>query len=121
MINNNLINDILDWHKQAFPYATLESQIAKLEEEIKEVDDSNNMQEFYKELSDCYIVAIALKRWSDYASVLAFSKIRELEKDVTWGIPDKSFEAMIVAKLEINKKRKWGLIDGVYRHINNED
>lgn len=116
-ISKELEKDILDWHCKTFPDATLESQLSKLFEEIGEVNQSNNMREFYLELSDCYIVAYALLRWSSEAHTLAMFSIKALEDNADWEIPQESFEKMIAEKLEINKKRKWKKINNVYHHI----
>lgn len=114
-INKELEKSILDWHIKTFD-TTLSEQIDKLKEEVDEVINSNNMREFYKELSDCYIVAIALQRWSSYAMELAYFRIKALEDSVDWELPQESFERMIAEKLEINKKRKWEKVNGCYRH-----
>jgi hypothetical protein len=116
-ISKELEKDILDWHKSVFNDATLESQIAKMEEEVDEVLNAENCQEFYKELSDCWIVAYALQRWSLSAFRFAVIGLDYLEKESNWEIPKESFERMIADKLEINKKRKWKKINNVYHHI----
>jgi len=116
-INKELEKDILNWHKNTFQDSTLESQFDKLKEEIQEVRNSENMRDFYSELSDCYIVAYAFQRWSDYAMEIALFRIKVLEDEYCWEIPQESFEKMIAEKLEINKKRKWKKINNVYHHV----
>ena len=116
-INKKLELSIIEWNANTFEDCTLASQIDKLQEEIEEVKNSESMSEFYKELSDCYIVACALKRWSLFAYELAIFRIQALENEYNWEIPQESFEKMIADKLEINKKRKWiKNKEGVYHH-----
>lgn len=116
-INKELEQEVIETHKQLFPNATLESQLAKLQEEIEEVENASNMQEFYREISDCYIVAFGLKEFSQYAYELALFRIKALEDTVDWEIPDESFENMIKDKMDINKSRTWEQTsDGYYKH-----
>jgi len=116
-INKELENSIIEWHIATFPDATLDSQIAKIEEEVDEVLNAENCQEFYKELSDCWIVALALQRWSLSAFRFAVIGLDYLEKERNWEIPQESFEKMVEEKLEINKKRIWKKINNVYHHV----
>jgi hypothetical protein len=102
-----IINDVTNWHKEAFPDAEKESQIKKLEEELNEYyekyDDS--------ELADVFICSIALWRrfkcQIGYAVFLYASSI----------IPGDKANRIVAEKMRINRLRKWRIVDGVYRHV----
>lgn len=104
-----LNSEIVEWHKKTFPDCTHESQLLKLDEELKEVAEcvlkSESSQE---ELADAYIVALVLAK--RYRSTIGgyFVGLYSAKKTVLWENVKK--------KMEINKRRKWHKVNGVYRH-----
>ena len=81
--------EVVDWHQETFPVATLKAITDKMEEELvetlDEVRNGTDKNALAAELSDVVIVACSL-----------------LER---LGI---DFESAIRNKLETNKKRTWG-------------
>ena len=95
---NNLIKDILDWHKDTFPNATEEAVSAKLLEEAHELwlelinhainQSTKSETEMLDEVADVFIVAT---RFVDMRSGGEVSILDIIEK-----------------KMERNKRRAWG-------------
>jgi len=81
-----------EWGKQTFPWQTIESIIAHLKREVKELSDDPGTEE----AADCFLLLLNL------AHRLGFDLKEEAE-----------------AKFRINRKRKWGKPDsqGVVEHI----
>lgn len=93
-------------HKKLFPNATLESQVWKLEEEIKEFDNAQSYGERLKERADIQIVCGGLYRW---CPVLADSI-----SDYFWW---NGVEQEVNRKWQINLKRKWEWNGKTYHHV----
>lgn len=117
-----LIEEIVSWHKKIFPEATEESQVLKLDEELKELKKASidgDMNQVKNESIDVVIVSSVLKdRYSNAIGDVVFSSIMDKISSVA------DFNEVVVAlenKLEINKKRKWTFENGVYRHIGEVD
>ncbi len=98
-----MFDEVVKWHKQAFPVCTKQSQVIKLEEEL---------EEFYKdgfsdkELADVLIVAIVLSiRFNSYIGKDILARYYTADKD-----------SLIKEKLEINKRRKWLVVNGTFHH-----
>ena len=117
-----LEQEIIQWHTATFPQATLESQILKWQEEFKELEQANNYRSYLLELCDCIIVATAFKRYGKAGEVLSRTfndcllSVLDNKKE-NWDFDKAILTRFVKTKLEINKTRKWELIDGVYRHI----
>ena len=56
--------ELLDWHRDKFPLASVDSQRKHLEQEIKEFEEADETH-VVEELADIYIVAVSLYRWDD--------------------------------------------------------
>lgn len=104
-----LNEEILEWHKTTFPLCTVESQLLKLDEELKEVIEcvlkSESSQE---ELADAYIVSLVLAK--RYKSTIGGYFVGLFSKEYT------ALWENVKKKMEINKMRKWKKVEGVYRH-----
>lgn len=103
---------IVKWHKETFPDATKESQLLKLEEEIREVLDARRKKDLsllYEELSDVYIVCVTLdKRYDSYIGKFFLFVLDELGIDVSRGVEE---------KMKVNCSRNWVKNEkGTYRH-----
>lgn len=107
-----LNKEIIQWHRETFPNCTFESQLVKLEEELSEVVKAHNlgnMQNAYEEMADVYIVALVLaKRYKSHIGIYFVEALKD--KDIPF------FVMRIKRKMEINKRRNWVEVDGVYRH-----
>lgn len=103
---------IVEWHKKTFPNETLTGMLLKLEEEVKEVYESQKNGEkehSYEEMVDVMIVSIVLAGRFD--SILG-KYFRTLNLD--YAVPN--LDERINKKMEINQKRIWIYKNGVYRH-----
>ena len=109
---NKLDCNIVSWHKRAFPNATLESQLLKLEEEVREVTEAQSrgdIDNVHKEMADVYIVSVVLDKRFD-------SVIGRYFLWLTNAYPIPRLKELVGYKMEINKSRNWVCKDGVYRH-----
>ena len=108
----SLNKDIVAWHKKTFPDCTIESQLLKLDEEIKEVVASRKegrIADTYEEIADVYIVSVVLaKRYKSAIGKYFVNLVKEY--------PVPNLPVRVEKKMEINKKRVWVKIRGVYRH-----
>lgn len=103
---------IVEWHKKTFPDCTYESQLAKLDEELKEVSEAQkkgNYEHSFDELADVYIVATVLKERFNSAIAKYF-----LAWEDGWQTP--SLFERVDRKMDLNSKRVWHKVNGVYRH-----
>ena len=107
-----LDKEIIEWHSQTFPDATMEGQLIKLEEELNEFLNSETKEEELKEAADIYIVLCGLKRWD--------SRIGNFVMYYGFSYEDDLYEA-IVEKMNKNKARVWAkTAEGTYHHTNKE-
>lgn len=107
-----LNSEIVEWHKKTFPDCTYESQLAKLDEELNEVSEAQkkgNYEHSFDELADVYIVATVLKERFNSAIAKYF-----LAWEDGWQTP--SLFERVDRKMEVNQKRTWQKVNGVYRH-----
>ena len=105
---------IVAWHKKTFPDCSYESQLAKLDEELKEfVEAQRNRQieHSYDELADVYIVSLTLAKRFD--STVGHYFLGLLEEH-----PAPELSKRVDRKMEVNQKRTWYKVNCVYRHIN---
>lgn len=101
-----IINDVVLWHKKTFPDATKETQIQKLEEELREY--------FVKyeesELADVIICSIAL--WRRFDCRVGYAVYRYANSII---LPSR-INDLVSEKMIINRQRKWKGVNGYYRH-----
>ena len=102
-----IINDVTNWHRETFPDADAESQIKKLEEELREYYDSYDDSE----LADVLICSIAL--WRRFKQNIG-QAVFVYAKSITSG---SKANRIVGEKMRINRLRKWQKINGIYRHI----
>ena len=103
---------IVDWHKKTFPDCTYESQLAKLDEELKEVVEAQRngeKEKSYDEVADVYIVSTVLKE--RFNSTIGKHFIGLLNE-----YPAPELSKRVDRKMDINAKRTWHKVNGVYRH-----
>jgi hypothetical protein len=102
-------------HEQLFPNATAESQLWKLEEEIREFDDAYGYEDEIKEAADVEIVCAGLYRWFP---LFVWHFLDGFEcMDYNWSL----VHAEVNRKWEVNKKRKWVWNGKTYHHEGNDD
>lgn len=103
---------IMEWHKETFPDATLEGQLSKFEDEVKEYVYSADA--CVEEIADMYIVACGIMRFDfrkgfdKLYEVFMYLGCTDIEPDVFLDIVDK--------KMEKNRARKWTKLNGKYQH-----
>ena len=102
-------------HEKLFPNASLESQIWKLEEEIKEFEDSYYIGEEINELADIFIVLGGLYRWCPKVSYQFYDGITCM--DYNWSL----VEEEVNRKWQINLKRKWAWNGKTYHHVGDDE
>lgn len=120
------ILSIAQWHKDAFPDATLDGQKLKWLEEKREWKESLRpaTEGFVcgdvNELADMFIVACGLTRFSDTEAMFCFdSVVRELCSSL---FATSDLENAIDKKMERNRARSWEKTpQGNYHHTNEED
>lgn len=132
------MEDIINWHKETFPKATLEGQKKKFEEEYKEfraAADKESPQETFEELADMYIVALGETRFSPACGLLSLTMIGKIITDPFLENEDIEqserldgsavFLAEVMKavdkKMDANKKRKWTYKDGKYKHVKEDE
>lgn len=97
--------EIIKWHKATFPDVDLKSQKLKFLEEYREYLESGDIME----LADMLIVNFVLISRFNFMGFVDIIKAEALPfyQDVLKAVD---------LKMEINKKRKWHNVRGVYRH-----
>lgn len=110
------IDTIIAWHKQTFPDATLDGQMEKWNEELKEFRETNYRSAY--ELADMFIVACGIARFDTVLGLYYLSEIYDwLGSDIMFG--DKEFIDGVEKKMAKNRKRVWNnTADGTYHHQN---
>ena len=110
------IASIIEWHTETFPEATLDGQIEKFLEERVEYATAENAEHEIEELADCFIVACGIARFNPIyggrflgETFNAFTQ----NQDVTIS----KLQDAIDAKMQVNRKRKWGKGKGNYQHL----
>lgn len=102
-------------HEKLFPNATLESQVWKLEEELKEFQSTETEQDEMKELADVLIVCGGLYRW---CPLLAKTQADSVYGTICYiDVRVSDFEKEVNRKWQINLKRKWEWNGKTYHHI----
>ena len=109
---NNMVSEIRDWNEQQFPDATLDGQLMKLEEELKEFHHAEGKDRL-KEIADIVIVCAGLRRWQSFVGF-------HILATVVNGAPQELVNELLDAvdeKMAKNRARVWlkdG--DGKYHH-----
>lgn len=124
-IEEDIAKDIVDWHKANMPNATLESQLLKLEEELKELSTAAkkaaNSKKFdaalqaaaFEETADVLICCIVLQERYNAAigAVIANSTMSDDDR-INYLV-----FTNIAKKMIKNKARTWEEVKpGYYRH-----
>lgn len=110
------IKSIILWHEQTFPDATLEGQVEKFDDEVKEFYEAELLSdEAAIELADCFVVGCGIARFSFLSAMNAFSFV--LGYLVGEDEFAKKFLSAVENKMQINRKRKWGKQGNSYQHI----
>lgn len=114
------IASIIKWHEQTFPDATLEGQIEKFDDEVKEFYEAELLSdEAATELADCFVVGCGMARFSFLSAMNAFSFV--LGYLVGEDEFAKKFLSAVENKMQTNRKRKWSVGKGNYQHIEEGD
>ena len=105
------IKSIILWHEQTFPDATLMGQLGKFADERKEFEQEPSLEEW----SDMFIVACGIARFDSILALHYFSDcFKILERQ---AIRNTYIQQAVDKKMQINRKRKWGIGKGNYQHI----
>lgn len=102
-------------HAELFPRADAESQLVKLEEEIREVKEAKTIDKIIREYADVAIVCIGLYRWYPQFSMMMLHLLK-LENYFNWD----KIEDEIVRKWEVNMNRPWVWNGKTYKHKNKD-
>lgn len=110
------IASIIKWHEQTFPYATLEGQEQKWEDERLEWENaSSRTPDELLELADMVIVCCGIMRF-DYANGFNYLSVT-LGKLYFTPFDGEQLWNAVEKKMQINRQRKWGIGKGNYQHI----
>ena len=106
---------IQKWHEESFPDATLDGQLGKLQEEIKEYMSAQTDEEKLFELADMAIVVMGIRRFDEeHAKELIFMVYEDASED---GFDMTELWDAIQKKMKINRQRKRTKKDGQYKHV----
>lgn len=109
------LEKLAESHKALFPKATLESQVWKLEEELREFQSAETEKDEMKELADVLIVCGGLYRW---CPLLAKTQADSVYNAIFYIDVDVSvFEKEVERKWQINLQRKWRWNGKTYHHV----
>lgn len=101
---NETIKSIILWHEQTFPDATLEGQLQKFDDEVKEFYEAELLSdEAAIELADCFVVGCGIARFSFLSAMNAFSFV--LDHLVGEDEFAKKFISAVENKMAKNRKR----------------
>jgi hypothetical protein len=110
------IASIIKWHEQTFPDATLEGQIEKFDDEVKEFYEAELLSdEAATELADCFVVGCGMARFSFLFAMNAFSFVFDYLVDEDEFA--KKFLSAVENKMQTNRQRKWNKIGNKFQHI----
>ena len=127
-MNEKFIKNIIKQHSSIFKLATLETQIEKFEEEKQEYLKAIQMtynhtkkndydKKPLEELADCCIVAIGIMRFDKKQGNLYLQEILTYNNVYSHTFFSMGFiKEAIENKMKINKKRKWEVKKGYYKH-----
>lgn len=112
------LNDIIKWHEQTFPEATLEGQIKKFIEEQNEFYDSyteDDKSYDISELADMLIVLCGISRFSFIEFVRRYDDF--MDSFIEANVSPEHLQKELDAKMEVNFHRKWNGSNGEYKHV----
>lgn len=99
---DKLIQDILDWHKETFPRATLSSQLRKVESEIYEMYEAPNRYESLEEKADVCIALVSLAfRFNSLIGQILLSRYYYDH------FPFEEIRIAMEKKMKLNRERVW--------------
>ncbi len=91
---------IVEWHKKFFPKATMQTQLLKIESEMREVHMASGYDNFWEEIADVYIAATAAEmRFGSEMAKIVRRQIQIVAGEKLW--PN------VNAKMAINVNRKF--------------
>lgn len=110
------ILSIAKWHEETFPDATLEGQVKKWNEELKDFRETNYRDAH--EFADMFIVACGIARFDINLGLYYFAEIYDwLGSDIPFDV--KELIDATNEKMEKNRKRVWVKSgEGHYHHEN---
>lgn len=111
------VDKIAEEFKTLFPKATLENHIAKLNEEVREVETAFYEEEYNKELADVILCCCAIKGLYPLLGDSLLSLASEII--VSQNIPFEVIDKEIKEKWELNKSSEWVYLEdkGVYKRV----
>lgn len=111
------LDSIKEWNEETFPDATLSGQLAKLEEEFKELAEAKGEENKMKEFADVFIVLGGLRRWeSRIGNCIVNTMVENMPISILLELLPS-----IKTKMDINRKRVWKKSgDGKFHHTNKE-
>jgi hypothetical protein len=109
--------EITEWHLNCFPDATLDGQLLKLEEELREWKEAVTVEDSGKELADVFIVCCGLSRWHSITGrIISLG----LLNDITYY--NDVFYKQVYNKHQKNKIRVWQkTTEGSYHHVDSSN
>lgn len=131
------VDKIVEWHEIAMPNATIDKQMAKVEDELKElttaatsyVEEGGSQEEALEELADVYISsAVLAKRFNSSIGVVvhgfvidSLDRLAIQEASDAINLLRKIYKA-IDEKMDKNVHREWEeTAPGYYQHKENKN
>ena len=115
ILENEVLKKIKEWHPKKFPNESDESQLAKVEEEAKELTETNTSSQIIKECCDIYIATQGyIDRFKKYPYIVSF--IQSMAFQNLKLITNNPFEE-ILNRIEEIDKREYHKVNGITRHI----
>lgn len=90
---SSIEEDVISWHKQTFPNATIEAKRKKLLEEAQDLVDAafyGDITGALEEASDVFIVASAIAAERDTSMTRSITEKMEVNRARKWGIEDEN-------------------------------
>ena len=119
---------IVEWHKKAFPNATLETQLKKVEDELQEMQDAidkflkdkTSSDDPIEEVADVYIASVVLAvRFNSMIGALVYNIHIKSISELMIKSADCAEAVLkaVDAKMDKNVKREWNeTTPGYYQH-----
>ena len=120
---------IVEWHKKAFPNATLETQLKKVEDELQEMQDAidkflkdkTSSDDPIEEVADVYIASVVLAvRFNSMVGALVYNIHIKSISELMIKSADSAGAVLkaVDAKMDKNAKRTWHeTTPGYYQHV----
>lgn len=100
MINETLLYKIRDWHINKYPISNLDTQLNIIEKELKELELTDNLQDYLKVLARVCLTMGALLRFSNFTVGLIAFRVELIEAKKKHYYEDDVLERMVGDKLE---------------------